>query len=55
MNEWIEWGQPTGPPPDDTQPWVWIGDRWVLVVTDAGDGVPQDLSYLDTGKETDHG
>ncbi len=38
--------KPTSPPPDKNKPYVWIGGRWLLVVTDTEDGVPASLDYL---------
>lgn len=35
---------PTTPPPDENEPWFWIGDKWYLVVTDTSDGVPEELN-----------
>lgn len=35
--------KPTTPPPNPNEPWLWIGGKWVLVVTDTGDGVPETL------------
>jgi len=46
-------GEPTTPPPDPDQPWLWTGDEsigkkgWILVITDTGDGVPESLDDLD--------
>lgn len=34
---------PDSPPPDPGQPWLWADGQWVLVATDTGDGIPDDL------------
>jgi hypothetical protein len=41
---------PTGPPPSTDEPWLWIGDQWVLVATDTSDDVPPTLDELDEAK-----
>jgi hypothetical protein len=41
-------------PPDPNQPWVFIDGRWWLIAMDSTDDVPDDLSYVDTPKETNH-
>lgn len=40
-------------PPDPNQPWAWIDGRWWLVILDATDGVPDDLSYVNGDEETE--
>jgi hypothetical protein len=42
--------EPTGPPPSSDEPWLWIGDQWVLVATDTDDDVPPTLDDLDEAK-----
>jgi hypothetical protein len=34
------------PCPDPNRPYVWLDGKWVLLMTDDDDGVPQSLSYL---------
>jgi hypothetical protein len=34
------------PPPNKNEPWVWLDGKWYKVVTDTGDGVPDDLDYI---------
>jgi hypothetical protein len=38
-------GKPTHAPPDPKQPYLWVGDRWLLVSTDTSDGVPESLDF----------
>lgn len=40
----INRSEPTEPPPDPDKPYLWTGDRWVLVITDTSDGVPAKLN-----------
>lgn len=38
--------QPSGPPPNPSEPWLWIDGRWLLVATDTSDGVPESLDFV---------
>lgn len=48
-------GNPTRPPPNEHEPWVWLDDvdDWVLVYTDTYDGVPERLDLPDGPAEPD--
>lgn len=39
-------GTPTSPPPDPKKPYLWVGDKWVLLISDTLDGVPESLDSL---------
>lgn len=42
--------KPTKPPPDPNKPYIWLGGQWLLVNTDTGDGVPEEL-HLESKEE----
>jgi hypothetical protein len=39
--------KPTTDPPTEDGAWIWAGNRWLEVITDTGDGVPESLDLDD--------